>query len=163
MAVHLLNWVWFQNCIPIWLHNLIPIPSSWMWFGIPVLCKKIETSETRLCIYVNRIFYRPFEVSTLTLRAYSPPRLIVDRMEELVMELMLPVGRKCMVSKGNLVLLCISWLVGVFAWPIIAEDISEQISDLKNKLCCDCSIHTYIFVTPGQRWDLSMPSLPAAV
>ena len=73
-----------------------------MWFVIPVQCRKIETSETRLCVNVNRNFYRPFEVSTLTLRAYSPPHLVVDRMA-LVVELLLPVGGKCMVSQGKLV------------------------------------------------------------
>ena len=73
-----------------------------------MLCKKLRLVNPDHAILIIEFFQRPFEVSTLTLRAYSPPRLIVDRMEEVVMELMLPVGRKCMVSKGNLVLLCIS-------------------------------------------------------
>ena len=40
------------------------------------------------------------------------------------------------------------WLVEVFARPI-TEDTSGQISDLKNRLRCDRSVHTYMIVTPG--------------
>ena len=37
-------------------------------------------------------------------------------------------------------------LVGVFHWQITVKDTSEQISDLRNMLCCDWLVHIYMIV-----------------
>ena len=50
-------------------------------------------------------------------------------------------------SQRCLGLICMfyCWLVEVLDRPITAEDTSEQISDLRNMLCSDWLVHSYIF------------------